>query len=375
MCKWLVAVLFSALATGGVVTLLRNGSLAKIFDHGAEAAVTGGDFKVDQEAAAAERALGIFPWGTSNESLLRKDLFSAPRLLGRGWLGETWEVRDLRLQKAVAVKVFIVGRKYVTRSMIDASESTRRRMEVIGSCSSGLFLKRRSAYQAGRQHICGCLESHALDQAVASDVSFVVMEFCRGRDLKALLEQQMAKPKKQWRSQVRRWMRGLLKGMLYLSSLDPPVMHRDLHLKNVVVEENEAKIIDFDWAANATEPVRRRSFPSSPPEAHVRPSKAVKYSAEEAWAYDVWAFGIIYSNLLCSTPEGDRLKEAQAAALLMRKKKVVPESTFARSCEDGGLGYGRPSDWRVIGGALALLRDRKPPATLLEMMPKPKPAA
>lgn len=54
-------------------------------------------------------------------------------------------------------------------------------------------------------------------------------------------------------SQVQKWMLDVVKGMHFLHSQDPPVIHRDLKLENLLLFEKTVKIADFGLSAQLNE--------------------------------------------------------------------------------------------------------------------------
>lgn len=101
---------------------------------------------------------------------------------------------------------------------------------------------------------------------------FIVQEYCPGGSLRDLVFQQMISPRRLLYSHkdALRWACGLAKALSYLHRANPKVIHRDLKLDNVLLnqkdtEKAESKLADFGLA-KLVDMRRQRSFSTLDPD-------------------------------------------------------------------------------------------------------------
>ncbi len=78
---------------------------------------------------------------------------------------------------------------------------------------------------------------------------FLVMDYVPGQDLKAVLNEYIAKGDPIPEAKVRDWGLQILDALAYLHNQDPPVLHRDIKPSNIkLTPDNRIKLVDFGLA-------------------------------------------------------------------------------------------------------------------------------
>lgn len=317
------------------------------------------------------RTSGYFPWG-SRDSPLSSNNFSEVSMLGSGVYGDAWRAFDLERQSSVVIKIPRYEYFYVTpdvalhhRSVRDALHQSHDECTLVQR-----MVKEDGAYPEGKPHLCQCLASHALDQVSADDVAFLVLEDC-GQSIKKLLRARWKQASSDKDPQageaafvanVRKWMKGALAAVRFMSGLPQPMLHMDIHYDNVVItKDNEAKLIDFGLTQRWDQDFPNLRHTRSPPE-HIWTSGGwmKRYPRDKAWAYDVWSVGALYSELLCDQ-DSFPFKTDVAVGHFWAKQKM-------RGCNMGDDGVGSDKDWNVVGNSVAPYMHRWTPRRLMELL-------
>lgn len=245
--------------------------------------------------------------------------YKSPEHIAQGAYGDAWKAVDWKTGEVVAIKFPVLRGFYVTRA--DAGAKVQEECETMQLIAGSI-----SEFPEGAMHLCRCLEYHVTDVG-PHEVPFLVMEHC-GTSLEEKQAPQGSSPGPEYLEDVRRWIRGVLKALMFMRGQVPPMNHNDLHMGNVVVDDDgEARLVDFG---------------KSGPEA-----------TAVAGQGDLEDVGRIYRRLLC----GEQLSRLQLARL--------PDPS---TCQDGSLGFGAEPDFQVIVTAIREGQDASP-EQLLEMMP------
>jgi serine/threonine protein kinase len=144
-------------------------------------------------------------------------------LLGQGGMGTTYKALDLKTQRPVAVKVLNFSRMQEWKPL----EMFEREAKIL--------------QQLTHPQIPAYIDYFS--EETATDVHFVlVQEYIEGKTLQQLVEEG-------WRgteSEILDIFRQLVAILEYLHTLHPPVVHRDINPKNIILaSENKVYLVDF----------------------------------------------------------------------------------------------------------------------------------
>ena len=174
--------------------------------------------------------------------------------------------------------------------------------------------------------IVRCVGTGLRPEPTAGLSMFVAMEAVTGGDLGHMVMDAMSEPTLYNNADIVHWLYDISRGLHYLHTRSPMVIHRDLKLENVLLDNNwEARLTDFGLVKaiavpKAYERVARRSVVTTEPEAYVMTggTGSLKYmSPETAFGdpatekVDIFSFSICAWELWARRP-----------LLLMRHKTV-----------------------------------------------------
>jgi serine/threonine-protein kinase len=188
--------------------------------------------------------------------------------LGRGGMGEIYQVEDLKLGQTVALKFL--------------PEPVARK----GTALARFHQEVRLARQVSHPNVC-----RVFDVGEAHGRPFLCMEFIRGNDLRFLLREGRLPLAKAlnigWQ---------LCAGLSAIH--DAGILHRDLKPSNVMIDERgRARITDFGVAALAEE--SRHEWSGTP--AYMSPEQAV--NGEMSIRSDLYSLGLVLYELFASEEE------------------------------------------------------------------------
>ena len=207
--------------------------------------------------------------------------YRVDRVLGRGGMGAVYCAHDMRLERDVAIKVV--------------------RAELLSDPDARTRFRREAQLVARLQHpgIVSVFDYGTLPDGAA----FLVMEYVRGRDLRAVLRADgpMAPDR------VTRLLRAIAAPVEAAHALG--VLHRDLKPENILLPEGDvgAKVLDFgvakllgsDGTAPENETLTLAGQPIGTP-AYMAPEQLA--GASVSTRTDVFALGAIAYELLTGTP-------------------------------------------------------------------------
>jgi eukaryotic-like serine/threonine-protein kinase len=219
--------------------------------------------------------------------------YRVDRVLGRGGMGAVYCAHDMRLERDVAIKVV--------------------RAELLSDPDARTRFRREAQLVARLQHpgIVSVFDYGTLPDGAA----FLVMEYVRGRDLRAVLRADGPMPP----DRVTRLLRAIAAPVEAAHALG--VLHRDLKPENILLPEGDvgAKVLDFgvakllgsDGTAPENETLTVAGQPIGTP-AYMAPEQLA--GASVSTRTDVFALGAIAYELLTGAPPFGRGPLAEIAA-------------------------------------------------------------
>lgn len=210
--------------------------------------------------------------GIERES--NKDDFEAldDKALGQGGFGQVWKVRNKHTNHVYAIKV--INKSYILKeNMID---QMNREIEIM--------------YRTNHPHIIKLYNHYEDDESF-----YLIMELASKGQLYSLLRKQ----RKLDERTVAKYMSEIISAVIYLHSLDPPIIHRDIKPENVLLDnENRAKLADFGWS-NFLESSKTRDTLAGTPE-YLAPEMVMKSGHD--YRVDIWSIGVLIFELLAGRP-------------------------------------------------------------------------
>jgi serine/threonine protein kinase len=173
--------------------------------------------------------------------------------------------------------------------------------------------------------IVGCVGTGTrLDPKSGAQLMFVAMEAVTGGDLRTLVNEAMAHQRSYSDADCLRWMHDIARGLHYLHTRSPKVIHRDLKLENVLLDASwNAKLTDFGLVKQIVQPTahERLVHPESEHETYkmtggtgslkyMSPETAKGQPADEK--VDIYSLAIMAWEL-----------QSRYMPLFMRRKKVA----------------------------------------------------
>lgn len=188
--------------------------------------------------------------------------------LGKGGFGEVWKVRNKITNKLFAIKL-ISKSKVIKDNMVD---QINREIEIMYKIDHPYIIK---------------LYNHYEDD----DYLYLIMELASKGQLYSLLK----RAKKLDEKTVVQFMKEIISSVQYLHSFDPPIIHRDIKLENILLDhDNKAKLGDFGWS-NFLETEKTRDTYAGTPE-YLAPEMVMKTGHDTG--VDIWALGVLIFEML-----------------------------------------------------------------------------
>jgi len=240
---------------------------------------------------------GVFP------GAMIGDKYRIERLIASGGQGVVVEATHLRLRQLVAIKFAHVDAH-------DASEAERHER---------LFREARAAFRLRSEHV-----ARVIDVDLVEGSPFIVMEFLRGTDLKALIEARGPLPCEEAVGLILQACEGLAEAH------DLGLVHRDLKPSNLFLVEGPSsppllKILDFGLAKqltsaapgaddpDLTEPLIMLGSPR-----YMSPEQA-RDPRQTDVRTDIWSLGLVLQELLTGRPVFRARNKADVLALVLLK--------------------------------------------------------
>ncbi|HEY8925252.1 MAG TPA: serine/threonine-protein kinase [Polyangia bacterium] len=231
------------------------------------------------------------------------DKYRIERLIATGGQGVVVEATHLRLRQAVAIKFAHVD-------LNEASEAERHER---------LFREARAAFRLRSEHV-----ARVIDVDIVEGSPFIVMEFLRGTDLKALIEARGPLPCDEAVGMILQACEGLAEAH------DLGLVHRDLKPSNLFLVHRPSgppllKILDFGLAKqltsvaagaddpDLTEPLIMLGSPR-----YMSPEQA-RDPRQTDVRTDIWSLGLVLQELLTGRPVFRARNKADVLALVLLK--------------------------------------------------------
>ena len=230
------------------------------------------------------------------------DKYRIERLIASGGQGVVVEATHLRLRQPVAIKFAHVD-------LHEATEAERHER---------LFREARAAFRLRSQHV-----ARVIDVDIVEGSPFIVMEFLRGTDLKALIEARGALPCDEAVGLILQACEGLAEAH------DLGLVHRDLKPSNLFLVEGPSppllKILDFGLAkqltpaaSNADDPDLTEPLIMLGSPRYMSPEQA-RDPRQTDVRTDIWSLGLVLQELLTGRPVFRARSKADVLALVLLK--------------------------------------------------------
>ena len=231
------------------------------------------------------------------------DKYRIERLIATGGQGVVVEATHLRLRQPVAIKFAHVD-------LHDASEAERHER---------LFREARAAFRLRSEHV-----ARVIDVDLVEGSPFIVMEFLRGTDLKALIEARGPLPCDEAVGLILQACEGLAEAH------DLGLVHRDLKPSNLFLVERPSgppllKILDFGLAkqltpaaADADDPDLTEPLIMLGSPRYMSPEQA-RDPRQTDVRTDIWSLGLVLQELLTGRPVFRARNKADVLALVLLK--------------------------------------------------------
>ena len=142
---------------------------------------------------------------------------------------------------------------------------------------------------------------------------YFVMEYISKGNLYSLLEKQR---KKCFDAKlVAHYIRDLMSAVYYLHQMDPPIIHRDIKLENVLLhEDGTIKLTDFGWSNYICDDEVRDTFCGTPV---YLPPEMIKRK-EHDHNVDIWCIGVLIFELISGKLPWDTTNKATLEESIMK---------------------------------------------------------
>jgi len=147
---------------------------------------------------------------------------------------------------------------------------------------------------------------------------FLITEFCKNGNLFTYLHSATKKGEIPYKEKIRIALE-ICKGVYYLHSFNPPILHRDLKSLNILLDKNnQVKIADFGWARllDSHMTKQRGTFQWMAPEVIKKNSYTEKA--------DVYSFAIILWEIFVQEPPYKGVDKIQVATKVAKDAKYRP---------------------------------------------------
>ncbi|MCM1091921.1 MAG: serine/threonine protein kinase [Butyrivibrio sp.] len=227
------------------------------------------------------------------EGILRRHGYAKVKLIGRGAFGHVYQVKHRRTRKRAACKVAIGVRE---------QEVLRREAMLQGKLSHPLFAR-------------------FLDWIEEDDISILIMEHVRGRDLSDLLRRGPLSARRAVRIAIQ-----LAGGLQYLHESPEPVLYRDLKPENIRIGVGDrVKLLDLGCACPLSE--AGRSLAGS--RGYAAPEQLGETAGTCGFHSDIYALGRVLTAMLVGDGCGRRRYWDRA---LMREGALDRLEELIESC-------------------------------------------
>ncbi len=229
------------------------------------------------------------------------------RVLGRGGMGVVLEARHLELDQRVAMKLLL-------------PEAMRNAEAVERFVREG-----RASAKLSSPHVAKVFDVGRLD----TGQPFLVMEFLRGRDLKALVEERgpQALP------DVVRWVREAAEALTEAHALG--VVHRDIKPANLFLAElptgrTTIKVVDFGISKQidpgSVDLTRTSSMMGSP--LYMAPEQVMSSKHVDP-RVDIWALGVVLYEMTTGRPPFSGSALTEVIGQIMTREPALPSAVRA----------------------------------------------
>eukprot|EP00747_Dinoflagellata_sp_TGD_P179172 gnl/TRDRNA2_/TRDRNA2_29520_c0_seq1.p1 gnl/TRDRNA2_/TRDRNA2_29520_c0~~gnl/TRDRNA2_/TRDRNA2_29520_c0_seq1.p1 ORF type:complete len:516 (-),score=99.09 gnl/TRDRNA2_/TRDRNA2_29520_c0_seq1:191-1612(-) len=234
-----------------------------------------------------------------------------PKHLGKGSFGEVWEAHDKVTGDVVALKVFYKSSgHYMTWKNTNQAQQNALKLASVECELQHRFIEHKDLDPVGARHVTACIEDHVGPNEGTDRVCYLVLE-TGGENLQELLEKWQQAPwpppdLEEHLRHARQIIVGIVQGLRFMQSFDPPIVHHDLKPDNVVWKLVDGRfivqIIDFGGALAGTSEGHKEftlTWNYAPMEVtHDKPGEVI--AMVEPWhSYDIYSAGLIYLQLLC----------------------------------------------------------------------------
>lgn len=188
--------------------------------------------------------------------------------IGEGTFGSVWKVRDKKTNKIFAIKV-INKNKIIRDNMID---QIKKEISIMYKLNHPNIIKLFSHFEDDKD-IC------------------LIMEYASNGDLSSIIK----RPKRLEPIIVKKYMEQIISSVKYLHSFVPPIIHGDIKLENILLDEHcNCKLTDFGWS-NFDYGDKNKEIHGGTPQ-YLSPEIINKTGYDKK--VDIWAIGVLFYEML-----------------------------------------------------------------------------